>query len=91
MAICRMIETGVTPEQYDQIRAKLGVGDTPPPGASLHIAALGEDGKIQIVEVWESREKAEEFGEKVRAARDAEGIGGDAPHIHYLEVHNITR
>ena len=91
MAICRMIETGVTPEQYDQIRAKLGVGDTPPPGSSLHIAARGEDGKIRIVEVWESREKADEFGEKVRAARDEEGIEGDPPHVHYLEVHKITR
>ena len=91
MAICRIIKTGVTPEQYDQIRAKLGVGDSPPPGASLHIAARDEDGKIRIVEVWESREKAEEFGAKVRAARDEEGIGGDEPQIHYLEVHNITR
>ena len=32
MAICRIMDTGATPEQHEAMRAALGVGDEPPPG-----------------------------------------------------------
>jgi hypothetical protein len=91
MAICRIIETGATPEQYDQVRAKLGVNDAPPPGNSLHVAALGEDGKIHVIEVWNSREDADEFGKKVWAIREESGLGGDAPPMTYFDVHKVLQ
>jgi alkanesulfonate monooxygenase SsuD/methylene tetrahydromethanopterin reductase-like flavin-dependent oxidoreductase (luciferase family) len=91
MAICRIIETGATPEQYDRVSESLGVGDSPPPGASLHVAARSDDGTIRIVEVWDSRQQAEEFGEKVRAARQAAGADGNEPTITYLEVHKVIQ
>jgi hypothetical protein len=89
MAICRIIETGRTPEEYDQVRAKVGIGDSPPPGGKVHIAARGDDGKIRVIEVWDSREEAEAFGQKVMAARQELGFGGDRPPMTYLEVHNL--
>ena len=46
------------------MRETLGVGDTPPPGGVFHAAAIGEDGKIRVLEVWVSREQAEAWGEK---------------------------
>ena len=88
MAIARIIETEITPEEYEQMRERLGVGDTPPPGGSFHVAAIGEAGKVRIVEVWDSREQAEAWGEKVAAARD---LGGRPPSIEYLEVHRIVQ
>ena len=91
MAICRIIETGRTPEEYDQIRTKVGDDDSPPPGATLHIAARGEDGKIRVIEVWDSREQAEEFGKKVTAAREEAGFGGDTPPITYFELHKLVQ
>jgi hypothetical protein len=92
MAICRIVETGATPEEYDQVRSHVGVGESPPPGASLHIGARGEDGKIRVIEVWDSRDQAEQFGEKIRAARQELGIGGgQEPTITYLEVHNLIQ
>ena len=42
MSICRIVETGATPEQYDQVTERLGVGESPPPGAELHLAALAD-------------------------------------------------
>jgi hypothetical protein len=91
MAVCRIIETGATPEQYEQVRSKLGVDESnPPPGGQIHIAATGEDGKIRVIEVWNSREQADEWGNKVRAVRQELGIGGDAPpSIVYLEVQRV--
>lgn len=52
MAIARIAETQVTPEQYDQMRECLGAGDTPPPGCGI-----GEDGEVRIVELWDSRDR----------------------------------
>ena len=89
MAICRIIETGATPQQYDQVRSKLGVEDNPPPGGLIHIAAKTDDGTIRIIEVWETREHAEEWADKVRATRQELGFGGTAPQITFLDVHSV--
>ena len=90
MAICRMIETGATPEQYDQVRSRLGVDDSPPAGGQLHIAARGDDGKIRVIEVWDTREQAEAWGEKVRAVREELGFPtAGPPPITYFEVHRL--
>ena len=89
MAVCRIIETGVTPEQYEQIRSHLGIDQSPPPGGLVHVAVKGEDGNIRITEVWEAREHAEDWGEKVRAARQELGIGGTPPQITFHEVQRV--
>ncbi len=91
MATARIVETRITPEEYDQMRERLGVDDTPPPGGLVHVAALGDDGKMRVFEVWDSREQAEAWGEKVRAARTQAGFGDGPPTIEYLEVHSIVQ
>jgi len=89
MAVCRIIETGVSPEQYEKVRDKVGARDNPPDGGQLHIAAKGADGTIRIIEVWDTREQAEAFGEKVRVARQEMGVGGPMPPVEYLELHAL--
>jgi len=91
MAVCRIIETGATPEQYEQIRSKLGVeSGSAPPGGLVHIAAVGEDGKVRVIDVWETRDQAEEWGDKVRAVRQELGVGEPtSPPITYLEAHRV--
>ena len=78
VATARFVKTGITPDEYDQMREKLGVGDTPPAGGVFHAAAVGEDGKIRVFEVWDSREQAEAWGEKVMAVRTEAGFGDGA-------------
>ena len=91
MAICRIIETGATPDQYEQVRARVGLGDEVPPGGVLHIAAKGDDGMLRVIEVWGSRDMAEEFTKKVMAAREELGIATGRPPIQYLEVHRLAQ
>ena len=91
MATARIIKTGITPDQYDLMREKLGVGDTPPPGGVFHAAAIGEDGKIRIFEVWDTREQAEAWAEKVMAVRTEAAYGDAPPEIEYLEVHKTVQ
>jgi hypothetical protein len=53
----------VSREHYRAAGSELEVADPPPEGLKLHIASLGDDGKPTIVEVWDERAQAEEFGE----------------------------
>ena len=91
MAVCRIIETGATPEEYEQVRSKLGIDEgSAPAGGLVHIAAVGEDGKVRVIDVWETREHAEEWGDMVRAVRQELGVGDPAPPaITYLDAHRV--
>lgn len=91
MAVARIVETRITSGEYDHMRGVLGITTTPPHGGQFHLAAIGEDGNVRIVEVWDSREQAEAWAEKVAAAREEAGFGGNPPSIEYLEVHSIVQ
>jgi len=87
MAVCRIVHTNATPEQYDSIFEKLRSSGASTAGRTFHVAAAGEDGKIRVIEVWESPGEAEAFGEAVRTAREELGIAEPAS-MSLLEVHN---
>lgn len=91
MAIARIAETRITPAEYDQMRERLGISDAPPPGVLFHVAAVGEGGKVRVFEVWDSREQAEAWGEKVAAARSESGVGDGPPTVEYLDVHSLIQ
>jgi hypothetical protein len=44
-----------------------------------------------VFEVWDSRDQAEAWGEKVLAARTEFGFGDGPPSIEYLDVHNVVQ
>jgi hypothetical protein len=87
MAVCRFVETPATPEQYDRVMARVAAGGASTEGRTVHIAAVGEDGKIRIFDVWDTQAQAEAFGEAVRTAREDVGIT-EEPNITILDVHN---
>jgi hypothetical protein len=87
MAVCRIVHTNATPEEYDRIFEKLSTGGASTAGRTVHVAAAGEDGKIRVVEVWGSRSEADAFGEAVRSAREELGIAQPVS-VSLLEVHN---
>ncbi len=76
-------------EAYEQVSAALGdVANDPPPGLLVHTASETEDG-VQLVDVWESRQAAEEF-ERTRLlpAMGASGVmseQGQRPEPQRLE------
>ena len=93
MAIARMFEgKGWTPEQYDELIAKLvaDLGLEPErtaPGVLFHWAAETDAG-MRAVDVYESREAAD------RLVRDhigpiAGALGLPLPDITEFEVHNL--
>ena len=73
MAVCRFVETPATPEQYDQVMAKVTAGGASTEGRTVHIAAVGDDGRIRIFDVWDSSRQAERSEQ--RCARRADPSG----------------
>jgi hypothetical protein len=67
--VAEIIEAPIgSAEEYEKIRERTGIPDAPT-GALDHIAGPTDTGGWQIVTVWESRQAAARWGEKVGAAR----------------------
>lgn len=90
MAIAVEIVAAYTLKQYEEALAELGLRllGTSAPGAYFHWAAEQEDGRLRVVEVWESRETFEIFlGNLLAPALGRIGVTA-LPDLTFYEVHN---
>ena len=72
--VVRYPPSNVTRQQYDSVRSALEQsGEWPADGCQLHVL-FGDESDVRVTEIWESREKLEAFGEKLRPKMDEEGI-----------------
>ena len=79
---------GVTPEQYDAVRARAGWLETPPPGGRVHIAAFNGSG-LQITDVWDSIEQFEAFlRDRLEPAIAEVGLEGE-PRVEFIPLHEV--
>jgi len=84
---------GGTQDDYDKIAKALGqdsfdsLSDWPVEGILCHIAGPYEGG-WRVVDVWESEEAFQAFGEKLMPAIQEAGI--DAPPPEIYSVHNFV-
>ncbi|HEU0023558.1 MAG TPA: hypothetical protein VFQ12_02935 [Thermoleophilaceae bacterium] len=90
MAIGVVLEfKGGTLDQYDQVIERMGLtpGGATPDGALFHWAAGTDDG-IRVTDVWESRERFQEFADtQIGPHTQAVGLPGP-PEITFYEVHS---
>lgn len=54
------IESELSREDYEKLRAELSVDTTPPPGLIVH-ALVSEDSKLRVFCLWESSDAAQAF------------------------------
>jgi hypothetical protein len=59
----------VLPEQvnestYEQVNQKLNAQGDPPSGLRFHAAGRADDGRLRIIEVWDSRADFDQFNEQ---------------------------
>jgi hypothetical protein len=95
MAIGVLFELqGATREQYDHISRGLtnggelnSPGDWPVEGLLAHVAGPTENG-WRVVDVWESEEAFQRFGEQLAPQLQEAGVSGQ-PEI--FQVHNFVR
>ena len=79
---------GVTPAQYDAVRAKVGWLDTPPPGGRVHVVAFNAEG-LQLTDVWDSIEEFEAFlKDRLESAIAEVDIPGE-PTVEFIPLHEV--
>lgn len=72
--VVRFPPSNMSKQQYDTIRGELeGAGDWPAEGCQLHVC-FGPEDDIRVSEVWESAEKAQAFGDKLRPRIQEAGV-----------------
>ncbi len=80
-------------EGYDAVHARfLAQTDLAVDGMLVHIGCPDGDG-FQVIEVWESKDKFDQFNREVVAPMVAEaggGAPGDAPRVEEFEVRGLV-
>jgi len=84
--VMRMRWEGVTEDQYEQAREKVGWDREVPVGAKLHVAGFS-DGGLNVLDVWESAEAFQAFSDQRLAPAVQEiGIQGE-PDVRFYPMH----
>jgi len=87
--VVRFTPPSLTQEQYDEsVRRLQEQGIFPPEGMDYHIC-FGEQGRLRVSEIWDSREQWQAFGEQLMPVLADIGIEPGDPDV--FEVHNIVR
>ena len=76
-----------TKERYDEaVRRLEEAGAGSPPGRAYHFAWFGQEGGIEVFDVWASQESFDEFGKTLMPILQEAGVDAGQPHVE--EVHN---
>ena len=88
MALCIYFPVkGMSADKYEEALRRLeGEGQGAPPGRSYHVSFTAGDG-LQVVDVWDSQESFDAFGQTLMPILTELGIDPGQPAIG--EVHNI--
>jgi hypothetical protein len=88
-----MMWEGVTPDQYDEVRKRVGWESNPAAGGLFHVASFGPaytpgvDGALYVTDIWESAAQFEEFaGTRLMPVVKELGITSE-PTIVMLDTH----
>jgi hypothetical protein len=88
MALCIYFAVGgMSPDRYDEVQKALtAAGQGTPAGRSYHVAfKAGDD--LHVVDVWDSMEQFEAFGETLMPLLAENGIDPGTPEI--AEVYRV--
>ena len=87
--LVHMQAPGWSQQQYNQLAAEVAPDGKVPAGCLVHIAAPLPGGGIQVIDVWESREKCDQITEqKIMPAAQRLGIPQPTSAPQVVEVHN---
>jgi hypothetical protein len=88
---------GTTLELLDEVTREMGVESDPPAGLIVH-THFEQDGRVRVVDVWESQDEYESFRDStlMPAMQKAAGQGMDMsqapqPEQSILNVHGVVK
>jgi hypothetical protein len=94
MAVRMELEFESTPEQYDAVESVLDCRNNPPVGLIAHSAEDLGNGKMRIVDIWESPDAFGAFAESRLGPAIGQALGDDAPPAPeptFIELHNAYK
>jgi hypothetical protein len=87
--LIRFPPSNVSKQQYESIRDELEAsGDWPADGCQLHVV-FGPEDDVRVSEVWESAEKFQAFGERLRPKMEEAGIQLSGEPEVFEDVHIV--
>jgi hypothetical protein len=90
MPIVVQYTTNVGVDAYDEVVTNIQFHDDLPDGLIVHTAAITEEGRMRIFDVWRTRDAYEQFDEHRLRPALAELLGQEYAHHGFdLEVHEL--
>jgi len=90
MPIVVQYTTKVDVDTYDEVVTDIEFHDDLPEGLMVHTAAISEDGRMRIFDIWRTRAAYEDFDRTRLRPAIARLLGGDLEdHAEDLEVHDL--
>lgn len=86
--VAHVVLTGVTKEQYDQVRAEVGWLDEAPAGGLSHVT-WWEGGDCHNIDAWESEEAFGAFGEQRLGPGMAKAGVQAEPQVTFHPAHEV--
>ena len=79
--------SGFTPSEYDEAVKRLEAAGAGAPAGRLYHVALETEGQIQVLDVWDSQESLDAFGETLGPIMAS--LGADPGQPMVSRVHNV--
>jgi len=79
----------MTAQQYDEAIRRLEAAGVGKPAGRLHHVCFGTGDKLKVVDIWESEEAFQKFGETLMPIMQEIGLDPGQPSTE--PVHNILR
>ena len=89
MPVVVQYTTNVDVDTYDEVVADIEFHDDLPDGLLIHTAAISEDGRMRIFDVWRTRAAYENFDRMRLRPALARLLGADLEDHADFEVHDL--
>jgi hypothetical protein len=88
-----VVDFEATIEEYDAVNEKMDARANPPEGLIVHTGADLGDGKIRVMDIWESAQAYGKFAETRLGPAIMEVVGPDAPQVQpqITELHDVIK
>jgi hypothetical protein len=96
MPVVLIHQMQLSEEQYDQLTRRLNpaglnsASDWPVPGLISHVAGTMPDGTFCVVDVWESEDAVEQFGQKLMPTFAEVGVNNPPPPTVFPAYKHVT-
>jgi hypothetical protein len=93
MAVVVIQEFEASTDEYDKVEEVLDTNSNPPEGLIVHTGSVVGEGRMKVVDVWESAENFQSFVQDrlIPAIAQAVPDAPEAPDPEILEVYDLEK